>query len=658
MRARLRRNARAILARLREASGFGLIEMMIALTVLAIGFVSLTGVFVSSQSSIQRASKQDAATVLADRLLEQFRALRWDDIALSNTLVGAADTTYSSGSGSPLPTQPSGMGNITNSNYSDPANSNAQATLCAVSADGPSVPVTCVPSRSIPDSNRGETAPDHRSYRLDTYVTWGCPNPTGGSAQTLGGSTATPTCTAGGTTVTLAPVKIVTIVVRDATALAGAPVYVSATAFDRLGGSVSCSGIPCGGGLPTPPSSITTTGSTTTTSTTTTTTTTTSGSPPSAPTAVALANGGGTGSVYINAANVNAINVDVTLPSSSLASDVVALIVSDGNGAHTQTFTAAATAGTGTVHFTNINLQADSDGSITLSAYASNSYGASSTTSTTVTKDTVAPSAPTSVVLQNGQGSGGAYINIATKSSVNVNVGLGSSSVSTDTVSVSMSDGTHTTSTATVAGTSGAGTALVTGINATSLTDGTSSITITATVSDAAGNGSSSATGTASKDTVAPTLTAIASANKTGGTSKKAEAGDTVTLTFSEALLPASVPGSSNVTITTSSGNNKPVMLTIPSLASAAFQIGTSGAGGYLAKNSNGVNFNSSALSLSNGNTNVTVTLATCTVAATCTSDLLVGGSVTITVGPYSSLTDVAGNPVGSGTVTSTLTFF
>jgi trimeric autotransporter adhesin len=116
--------------------------------------------------------------------------------------------------------------------------------------------------------------------------------------------------------------------------------------------------------------------------------------------------------------------------------------------------------------------------------------------------DTVAPSAPTGVSLANGGGNGNAWINGANKSSVNVKVDLPSTSVSTDTATVTLTDGTHTTSPVTAAASSGAGSVTVTGIDASSLTDG--SVTIAATATDQAGNVSSAKTGTTSKDTVAP----------------------------------------------------------------------------------------------------------------------------------------------------------
>ena len=449
-----------------DEHGFGLVEMMIALVILAVGITSVTGLLVTGHLALRRATQADAGSVLADRLLERFRAETWATISSSATLFSTTDSVYKG----------------------DSAYNAATAVLDSTgtcSGSSPSLPIACYPSRSIPDANQTptEVAPDGGSYRIDTYVNWGCYNGTAPTDM----STTPPTCTSDGTTTgTVQPygqVKIVTIVVRNASNLSGAPVYRVATTFDRLSG----------GSMPTVTVSPTTPGSTTSTTTSTTPT-----SAPAPPTAVTLANGGGTGNAYIDSGNASSLNFDVTLPATAQPTDTITLVVSDGNSAHTITKTA--TASSSPVHFTGINGQGLGDGTITFSVTESNSYGSSAATTSTATKDTVAPAAPTSVSLQNGQGAGSAYINSSNKSGVNVNVGLGASSLSTDSVSVTLTSGASTTP-ATAAATAGAGTVLVSGINASSLTDGT--VTASATAVDAAGNASTAATASFPMDTVA-----------------------------------------------------------------------------------------------------------------------------------------------------------
>jgi hypothetical protein len=114
--------------------------------------------------------------------------------------------------------------------------------------------------------------------------------------------------------------------------------------------------------------------------------------PPAAPGSVSLTNGGGVGSAYINPSNDGSVNVDVALPSTSLATDTVTLTLSDGTTTVTPA-TQSGTAGTGTLHFTGIDVSGLADGTITIKAKATSSYGdASGYTSISVTKDTVAPS--------------------------------------------------------------------------------------------------------------------------------------------------------------------------------------------------------------------------------------------------------------------------
>ena len=119
----------------------------------------------------------------------------------------------------------------------------------------------------------------------------------------------------------------------------------------------------------------------------------------------------------------------------------------------------------------------------------------------TARADSSAPSQPTAILLANGGGQGNAYINFANRASVSVTVTLPSTSLSADTVNVTISrNGVSVSKSA--AAPNGAGQVTITGINTTSVPDGT--VTIAATASDAAGNTSSTRSTTATKDTAAP----------------------------------------------------------------------------------------------------------------------------------------------------------
>ncbi|HXH97821.1 MAG TPA: prepilin-type N-terminal cleavage/methylation domain-containing protein [Gaiellaceae bacterium] len=376
-----------LLRRVRDARGFGLIELTIALAILSIAVVSLTGVYVASHLTLRRASQSDAAAVLSDRLLERFRSQSWDNIALNSTQVATAmlDTGSNgyNGPGSPLSDaylQSASLAeDITEANAPLAYNGTASATDCTNSSE----PVTCYPSRQIPDASQTptEVAPDGKSYRLDAYVTWGCPD---AGSETLGGTMSAPTCTndADSTVLPYAPVKVVTVIVRDATTLAS--VYRTSTTFDRLGGgsmptvTVTPTGTVSGGsGSPPPVVSV-----------------------PNPPDSVSFVNGTGSGSPCpcITSSNKGSLSFDVQLPSTSLASDQVTLSLTDGNPDDTVTYSLNATDGAGIVHFTAVNDANTAvsghelaDGPITISATSSNSSGLSDPTTSTTTKDTTAP---------------------------------------------------------------------------------------------------------------------------------------------------------------------------------------------------------------------------------------------------------------------------
>jgi hypothetical protein len=171
---------------------------------------------------------------------------------------------------------------------------------------------------------------------------------------------------------------------------------------------------------------------------------------------------------------------------------------------------------------------------VTISATSTDTAGnASAATTTDVTKDTVAPSQPTSASLANGGGTGNAFINaqnLSTGSKGSVSVGVvvpaGAANSTSDTVSVTITDGTHTTTPATIASPGSAGgTVTPTGINVGSLNEG--SVTISAVSTDTAGNPSTARTAVVTKDTVAPTFTTAPSYSDKNNTAQDQIAGKT-----------------------------------------------------------------------------------------------------------------------------------
>ncbi len=272
---------------------------------------------------------------------------------------------------------------------------------------------------------------------------------------------------------------------------------------------------------------------------------------PAQPTAAALANGGGTGNAYINAAVAPSVNVNVTVGSSSLLSDTVTVTLSGGSTSVSKT--TAATAGAGTVGVTAIAGTTLPNGTVTMAATARDLAGNTSPSRTgTVTKDTVAPAQPTAVALANGGGTGNAYINGTVAPSVNVNVSVGSTALAADTITVTLTGGTTTVSKA-VVGRAGAGTVAVTAINATTLPNG--SVTIGATAHDVAGNGSTVRTATVTKDTVAPgqpTAVALANGGGTGNAYINAANASSVNVNVT---VPSSAVTTNSIVVTLTSGS-------------------------------------------------------------------------------------------------------
>jgi hypothetical protein len=274
---------------------------------------------------------------------------------------------------------------------------------------------------------------------------------------------------------------------------------------------------------------------------------------PNAPSSVSVVSGGG----YVNDATKSSVSLDVVVPAGSLASDTVSLSVSDGTNPAV-TATQAATSGAGTVHFTGIDLSGLADGSLSLSATATDAAGNPSSAATgSATKDTVAPDAPTAASVV----SGGGFINNATKSSVNVDVTVPATGLFTDTITVTLDDGNGHTASGTAASATGGGTIHVLGINASSLDDG--SVSISATATDQAGNPSSAASGSATKDTVAPAApTSVAVVNGGGFINNATKSSVSV-----DVVVPASSSASNTLTVTlTDPGNAHTVTATSASI--------------------------------------------------------------------------------------------
>ena len=169
-------------SRLRRQEGFGLVELLIAMTVLSVGILAVVAGFGSGYVALNRATRISSGAVLADAQMERFRALTYPFICLSST---SSESTYTAAA-------PSGT---------------------AVTGTPSSCDPTLVPIQAP------KTGPDNHQYRIDTYVVWNCP---------LGGTP--PGC------INSSPVKLVRIVVRDYTTTSKLYAQEEST-FDQRSGS-------------------------------------------------------------------------------------------------------------------------------------------------------------------------------------------------------------------------------------------------------------------------------------------------------------------------------------------------------------------------------------------------------------------------------------
>jgi hypothetical protein len=139
-------------------------------------------------------------------------------------------------------------------------------------------------------------------------------------------------------------------------------------------------------------------------------------------------------------------------------------------------------------------------------------------------------------------------------------------------------------------------------------------------------------------DQAAPIPTAVTDTN--GATNGKFEPGDTISITFSEALLLSTVPTSTTVTVTDPSGTGNDRL----SLAGISAASRTLGANGYELTNNSSAVFAASSVAVTNSSRTITVT-----VGATCTGVGCAGLGTQGSAANYSflaatTLTDTAGN--------------
>lgn len=185
------------------------------------------------------------------------------------------------------------------------------------------------------------------------------------------------------------------------------------------------------------------------------------------------------------------------------------------------------------------------NGTHTVSYFATDAAGNASIPQAQAVKiDTVAPTAPTI--------SAPAWVNSASKS----NVPVTGTAEAGATVTLTVSDGVPAHTVTKIVAADGSGVWNTSGLDLTSLNDGT--ISYSAVAKDAAGNTgpASTPTPTSTKDTAAPVVSSITMANSGGGgNAGRATSGDTLTLVYSADMNASTICSSWNSAASTQSAS-------------------------------------------------------------------------------------------------------
>jgi type II secretory pathway pseudopilin PulG len=131
--------------RLSSEGGFGVVELLIAMTVMVIAIMALVAALSSGMVTLRRAADASTAAAVADKQMEAYRALPNCSIYL--------DTATIPTSGSYL---------------SDSAYSTPQITTNAPLIG--SSTCTTTPPANLSDAQQPITGADGRSYNVDTYI--------------------------------------------------------------------------------------------------------------------------------------------------------------------------------------------------------------------------------------------------------------------------------------------------------------------------------------------------------------------------------------------------------------------------------------------------------------------------------------------------------
>lgn len=144
---------------MRSEEGFGLIEVLVAIVMLNVGILALVATFQTGAVALRRASHISTASSLADQQMERYRGLQYANIGFDSGQIAGLDNTYKCDSalGGSCPNA------VTTCNAT--GNACSDGTVPAFSCGAA---FQCLPTQTVSGTN----APDHYSYRIDTYITY------------------------------------------------------------------------------------------------------------------------------------------------------------------------------------------------------------------------------------------------------------------------------------------------------------------------------------------------------------------------------------------------------------------------------------------------------------------------------------------------------
>ena len=133
-----------------------MLELLMAMVMLNVGILAIIGAFSSGNTSLARANRISTAGALANRQIEAYRGLKYDNIVFvtSEWTSAIANSTYTGDT-------------VYQTNMLNPVA--PHALVATVSTCPANVPASaCDPSYTT-------TGADHRSYRVDTYLYFDTP---------------------------------------------------------------------------------------------------------------------------------------------------------------------------------------------------------------------------------------------------------------------------------------------------------------------------------------------------------------------------------------------------------------------------------------------------------------------------------------------------